>query len=793
MRSLAWSLLLGAAAGLQYQGAQAPPPAAAPRCDGWCPKWTCCKLCDDPACSGCGATRQCAGNVATPTAAAATPSSAATPTATTFSDASGLNIAPPGFETGTDGRLMANGKEFVIKGINWWGTEGPTRVFGGLRKRSMDGLLDFIQEQGFNAIRILVSHHAVLINGKIAAGEYDEGRTPELVNLRYLDQIDLFMRKAADRRLLVMINAHRTIPTAWPGEGMWYDGSVSESRVINSWQKLSQVFCSHWNFFAADLANEPRKASWGRGRPTDWNKAAERLGNVVLNYCPRLLIFVQGVAADPGAPEDGGVAQGYFWGENLFGVHSAPVQLADMSKLVYSPHTYGPGTVAQQSYFPTCSGGGCGHAGGFPNNMPAIWDRHFGFVAEKTKQAVVIGEFGGVYTGYDRQWQDEFVDYLKRKGFGAFYFGLNPDSDDTGGLLHRDWRSEENAKLALIKKMSGTKVATIIGEEPPSPSPPTPPPPLLPPPPSPLVSSALLELFKQSPPPPLANVQPSPPPPPPRHSGRDSVPHWQQQQQRQPTLEQREHSTAPIVLGAATLVAPPSPAMKEAGTFDVSASTATMWVLIPIVAFMVLRQLKGSSVSGSGSTVLPPNVSKAALRAVRPRQAKSPEYNRVALEPNRDDVERGERAARSSKPRKERAPKERVEPEEPVVTLPAEAEVSPVEEPDDPSPVSPRTRGLDADEHLRPGMQVRIVGLQNAREHNGKGGVLIAPVATPSGTRWNLRLESGELLALKPTNLETSGVSPSMQKMIEALERAGELDKAAMLRSVLPDAPDDDD
>ena len=71
--------------------------------------------------------------------------------------------------------------------------------------------------------------------------------------------------------------------------------------------------------------------------------------------------------------------------------------------------------------------------------------------------------------------------------------------------------------------------------------------------------------------------------------------------------------------------------------------------------------------------------------------------------------------------------------------------------------------------------------------------MLIAPVATPSGTRWNLRLESGELLALKPTNLETSGVSPSMQKMIEALERAGELDKAAMLRSVLPDAPDDDD
>ena len=113
---------------------------------------------------------------------------------------------------------MANGKPFLIKGVNWWGTEGPTRVFGGLKQRSMDGLLDFIVEQGFNAIRILVSHHAVMINGKIPASEYDEGRTPELVNMRYLDQIELMLRKAADCRLLVMVNAHRTVAdAAWRG------------------------------------------------------------------------------------------------------------------------------------------------------------------------------------------------------------------------------------------------------------------------------------------------------------------------------------------------------------------------------------------------------------------------------------------------------------------------------------------------------------------------------------------------------------------------------------------------
>ena len=120
------------------------------------------------------------------------------------------------------------------------------------------------------------------------------------------------MRKAAERRLLVMVNAHRTVATAWPGDGLWYDNSVDESSVISSWTTLVSHFCEHWNFFAADLANEPRKASWGRGQPSDWNKAAERIGNAVLTTCPRLLIFVQGVGGEPGAQGDGGVAKGYF-------------------------------------------------------------------------------------------------------------------------------------------------------------------------------------------------------------------------------------------------------------------------------------------------------------------------------------------------------------------------------------------------------------------------------------------------------------------------------------------------
>ena len=41
---------------------------------------------------------------------------------------------------------------------------------------------------------------------------------------------------------------------------------------------------------------------------------------------------------------------GIWWGSNLVGARVAPVRLSDQTKLVYSPHVYGP-SVYQQAYF----------------------------------------------------------------------------------------------------------------------------------------------------------------------------------------------------------------------------------------------------------------------------------------------------------------------------------------------------------------------------------------------------------------------------------------------------------
>ena len=122
---------------------------------------------------------------------------------------------------------------------------------------------------------------------------------------------------AADHGVLVMMACHRLNPKAWPGEGKWFDKTITEARVLESWGKISGRLCGQWNVFAVDLQNEPHASSWGKGLgPTsDWGHAAERIGNHVLSLCPRWLIFVEGVGYSPGALGMDSGGAGIWWGE----------------------------------------------------------------------------------------------------------------------------------------------------------------------------------------------------------------------------------------------------------------------------------------------------------------------------------------------------------------------------------------------------------------------------------------------------------------------------------------------
>jgi len=83
--------------------------------------------------------------------------------------------------------------------------------------------------------------------------------------------------------------------------------------------------------------------------------------------------------------------------------------------------------------------------------MPSIWDSHWGYIPAATGNAIVVGEWGGIYSGSDQQWLQAFASYLQTSGFTSqFFWCLNPDSGDTGGLLQNDWTTPEMNKLSLL-------------------------------------------------------------------------------------------------------------------------------------------------------------------------------------------------------------------------------------------------------------------------------------------------------------------------------------------------------
>ena len=476
-------------------------------CADWCTKWSCAR----PFCKGCGSQVGCQDHPPPP---AVPPHPPPAPVAPSFDY---HNIAPGAlvFET-SEGQILANNEPFNIKGVNWPGSEGRAGPPHGLDKHNISFYMEWMREHSFNAVRLLFNHEMVLDDTLLARTSTGSWESEELAHLTYLRMFKKIAEVAAESGILVLMAAHRLAATKWPGDGLWYDNQQTETKVMQSWRKISEALCSQWNVFGVDLVNEPYAASWGKpqGPAMDWPAAASRMGNEVLTSCGRWLIFVEGVGYSPGAPGMDKPSDGIWWGENLAGVHTTHVRLSDQTKLVYSPHTYGP-SVFNQPYFRSPS---------FPDNMEDLWTKRFGFVREETGTPVVIGELGGSYVGKDKVWQDWAIHYLKNEGMGVFYFSLQP-TKGIGGLLKADWTNEERSKIDLLKQLPSTDVLLLKAQaSPPVPPPPSPilppamPPPTRPPPPPPVPDPLmmLVRLLTPSPPrpPPSPSPQPLPPVPP---------------------------------------------------------------------------------------------------------------------------------------------------------------------------------------------------------------------------------------------------------------------------------------
>jgi endoglucanase len=302
-----------------------------------------------------------------------------------------------------------------------------------------DFLADF-KSKGFTALRLPVSPETINPGFAITGGPGNGDDFPVLSGKDGRTALEFTLQRTQAAGMFVLIDFH-TCNTSMLGAGEPNDPTACPGYSLAKWladlQTLATLSKTFTNVIGIDLANEPHGATWSA-----WSSLASQGGQAVLAVNPNLSIWVEGVG---NASASGGL--GANWGQNLF--EAAAIPGIPANRLVFTPHSYGP-SVAAQSYFSDPS---------YPANMPGIWDTLFGHLTGQGF-TLVPGEFGGHYTTSatasqnDKLWQDSYVTYLINKGMkNNFYWAVNPNSGDTGGVLLDDWKTWNNDKLLLLQRL----------------------------------------------------------------------------------------------------------------------------------------------------------------------------------------------------------------------------------------------------------------------------------------------------------------------------------------------------
>lgn len=332
--------------------------------------------------------------------------------------------------------LNSANQEVGLSGVNWFGFETEQNAPHGLWARNWKSVLNQIKRQGYNVIRLPFSN-AMLKPGVKPVG-INYAVNSDLEGLTSLQVMDRIVAGAEERGLKIILDNHRSTPGGGPeSNGLWYTASSPESRWIADWKRLAARYKKQEAVIGMDLRNEPYNACWGCGEASrDWRLAAEKAGNAILEVNPDLLIIVEGVAQYNG--------QHTWWGGNLMGVKDHPVRLDIPNRLVYSTHEY-PESIYPQSWF---------KASNYPDNLPAVWDKYWGYIVHEDIAPVLIGEFGTRYeTEKDKEWLVAFSTYIQKNKLSWVFWSLNPNSGDTGGLLLDNWISIHLEKQAILKEL----------------------------------------------------------------------------------------------------------------------------------------------------------------------------------------------------------------------------------------------------------------------------------------------------------------------------------------------------
>ncbi len=395
-----------------------------------------------------------------------------------------------------------DGNEVWLTGANWFGMNCTENSPHGLYAADINDFVENIANHGINIVRMPISTELLCswMNGEpLEVKSMNCYANPELSKngdgkdpaKNSMEIFDIIMQKMKKYGIKVMVDVHSPAAhNSGHNYNLWYyDASAADADNMavgaysgeqitwDMWKDsitwLADKYKNDDTLIGYDLKNEPhgKRGYNGTTCPTDiakwddstdlnnWAYSATECANSILDVNPNALIFVEGVEQYPKtekgytydtadiwqAPVDVSPWYGAWWGGNLRGVRDYPIQPdSGTSQIVYSPHDYGP-SVYNQTWFDK----------DFTEQtlLDDYWYDTWAYINAEDIAPLLIGEWGGhMDGGKNEKWMTLLRDYMINHHINHTFWGLNPNSGDTGGLLSYDFMTWDTEKYDMFKE-----------------------------------------------------------------------------------------------------------------------------------------------------------------------------------------------------------------------------------------------------------------------------------------------------------------------------------------------------
>ena len=358
-----------------------------------------------------------------------------------------------------------NGSEVWLTGCNWFGYNTGTNLFDGVWNCNLKETLASIADHGFNLLRVPMSSELLLKwkKGEYPKANYNNAYNEELNSMNSLEIFDYVVSLCEQNGMKIMIDIH-SVKTDAAGHNhpVWYKDELTEADFIESLRWIAARYKDNDTIVAYDLKNEPHGkppespvAIWNDSNdPNNWKKVAEKAGKAVLKENPHALIVIEGIEIYPKDIKSNNFTSSNkedyritWWGGNLMGVKDYPVDFGSETlnkQIVYSPHDYGP-IVYKQPWFEK--------EFTFESLKKDAWDPYWLYITDEGIAPILVGEWGGFMQGDNLKWMNYMRQLIDEKKLNHTFWCFNANSGDTGGLVKDDFKTWDEEKYGLVKKV----------------------------------------------------------------------------------------------------------------------------------------------------------------------------------------------------------------------------------------------------------------------------------------------------------------------------------------------------